>query len=120
MVPSIKQWFQFLIKEILGHNNEGITAQIIYLSCPVWEILSFWVAAILDFTIATIKIVNHSILFPTAKKSRHIQTEYLPSPTNDTETTVKIVDAELPTVTSSNNSGQYSRVREVHRLICHE
>ena len=26
--------------------------------------------------------------------------EYLPSPTNDTETTVKIVDAELPTVTS--------------------
>ena len=28
------------------------------------------------------------------------KTEYLPSPTNDTETTVKIVDAELPTVTS--------------------
>ena len=28
------------------------------------------------------------------------RTEYLPSPTNDTETTVKIVDAELPTVTS--------------------
>ena len=27
-------------------------------------------------------------------------TEYLPSPTNDTETTVNIVDAELPTVTS--------------------
>ena len=26
--------------------------------------------------------------------------EYLPSPPNDTETTVKIVDAELPTVTS--------------------
>ena len=26
--------------------------------------------------------------------------EYLPSPTNDTETTVKSVDAELPTVTS--------------------
>ena len=28
------------------------------------------------------------------------KTEYLPSPTNDTDTTVKIVDAELPTVTS--------------------
>ena len=28
------------------------------------------------------------------------KTEYLPSPTNDTETTVKVVDAELPTVTS--------------------
>ena len=28
------------------------------------------------------------------------KTEYLPSPTNDTETTVKIVDAELPTVSS--------------------
>ena len=28
------------------------------------------------------------------------KTEYLPSPTNDTETTVKLVDAELPTVTS--------------------
>ena len=28
------------------------------------------------------------------------KTEYLPSPTNDTETTVNIVDAELPTVTS--------------------
>ena len=26
--------------------------------------------------------------------------EYFPSPTNDTETTVKIVDAELPTVAS--------------------
>ena len=28
------------------------------------------------------------------------KTEYMPSPTNDTETTVKIVDADLPTVTS--------------------
>ena len=28
------------------------------------------------------------------------QTEYLPSPTNDTGTTVKIVDVELPTVKS--------------------
>ena len=28
------------------------------------------------------------------------KTEYLPSPTNDTDTTVKIVDAELPTVKS--------------------
>ena len=32
--------------------------------------------------------------------------EYLPSPTNDTETTVKIVDAELPTVTSFKYLGQ--------------
>ena len=33
------------------------------------------------------------------------KTEYLPSPTNDIETTVKIVDAELPTVTSFKNLG---------------
>ena len=34
-------------------------------------------------------------------KNRRRKTEYfLPSPTNDTETTVKIVDTELPTVTS--------------------
>ena len=33
-------------------------------------------------------------------KISRTKTEYLPSPTNDTETTVKIVDAELPTVTS--------------------
>ena len=30
----------FLINVVfLGHNNEGIATQIIYLSCPVWEIL---------------------------------------------------------------------------------
>ena len=33
-------------------------------------------------------------------KISRTKTEYLPRPTNDTETTVKIVDAELPTVTS--------------------
>ena len=33
-------------------------------------------------------------------KISRTKTEYLPSPTNDTETTIKIVDAELPTVTS--------------------
>ena len=33
-------------------------------------------------------------------KISRTKTEYLPSPTNDTGTTVKIVDAELPTVTS--------------------
>ena len=33
-------------------------------------------------------------------KISRTKTEYLPSPTNDTETTVNIVDAELPTVTS--------------------
>ena len=33
-------------------------------------------------------------------KISRTKTEYLLSPTNDTETTVKIVDAELPTVTS--------------------
>ena len=32
-------------------------------------------------------------------KISRTKTEYLPSPTNDTENTVKIVDAELPTVT---------------------
>ena len=33
-------------------------------------------------------------------KISRTKTEYLPTPTNDTETTVKNVDAELPTVTS--------------------
>ena len=33
-------------------------------------------------------------------KISRTQTEYLPSPTNDTETTVMIVDAELPTAAS--------------------
>ena len=33
-------------------------------------------------------------------KSSRTMTEYLPSPTTEAETTVKIVDAELPTVTS--------------------
>ena len=33
-------------------------------------------------------------------KTSRTKTEYLPSPTNDTETTVNIADAELPTVTS--------------------
>ena len=33
-------------------------------------------------------------------KINRTKTEYLPSPTNDTETTLKIVDAERPTVTS--------------------
>ena len=33
-------------------------------------------------------------------KISRTKTEYLPSPTNDSETTVNIVDAELPTVTS--------------------
>ena len=33
-------------------------------------------------------------------KISRTKTAYLPSPINDTETTVKIVDAELPTVTS--------------------
>ena len=33
------------------------------------------------------------------RKISRTNTEYLPSPTNDTETTVEIVDAELPTVT---------------------
>ena len=41
------------------------------------------------------------VLFEThGLKISRTKTEYLPSPTNDTETTVKIVDAELPTVTS--------------------
>ena len=39
-------------------------------------------------------------------------TEYLPSPTNETETTVMIVNAELHTVLSF----KY-RMREVHRLM---
>ena len=45
--------------------------------------------------------------------------EYLPSHTNDTETTVKIVDAELPTVTSFKYIGSLftSDVMEVHRLM---
>ena len=34
------------------------------------------------------------------QKISRTKTEYLPSPTNDSETTVKIIDAELPTVTS--------------------
>ena len=54
----------------LGRNNEGIPAQTIYLPCSVWEIidkLTFWVAAILDYKMATTKIVNQSIHFPTAK-----------------------------------------------------
>ena len=38
-------------------------------------------------------------------KISRTKTEYLPSHTNDTETTVKIVDAELPTVTSFNYLG---------------
>ena len=33
-------------------------------------------------------------------KISRTKTEYLPSPTNETETTVKIVDTELPTVSS--------------------
>ena len=33
-------------------------------------------------------------------KTNTTNTEYLPSPTNDTKTTIQIVDAELPTVTS--------------------
>ena len=33
-------------------------------------------------------------------KTSRTKTEYMPSPTNDTETTVKIVDAELPTMTT--------------------
>ena len=37
-------------------------------------------------------------------KISRTKTEYLPSPTNDTETTIKIVDAELPTVTSFGGS----------------
>ena len=55
----------------LGHNREGIPAQTIYLSCSVWEInidkLTFCVAAILDYKMATTKIVNQSIIFPTAR-----------------------------------------------------
>ena len=44
----------------------------------------------------TLRVVfeNHGL------KISRTKTEYLPSPTNDTETTVTIVDAELPTVTS--------------------
>ena len=41
-------------------------------------------------------------------KISRTKTEYLPSPTNDTETTVKIVDAELPTVTSFKYLGSIS------------
>ena len=38
-------------------------------------------------------------------KISRTKTEYLPRLTNDTETTVKIVDAELPTVTSFRHIG---------------
>ena len=46
-------------------------------------------------------------------KISRTKTAYLLCPTNDTETTVKSVDAELPTVTSF----RYLEVREVHRLM---
>ena len=42
-------------------------------------------------------------------KISRTKTEYSPSPTNDTETTVKIVDAELPTVTSFKYIGSIFR-----------
>ena len=46
------------------------------------------------------------------------KTEYLPSPTNDTETTVKNVNAELPTTSfKSSTLGHCSSVRQVHRLV---
>ena len=45
-------------------------------------------------------------------KISRTKTEYLPSPTNDTETTVKIVDAELPTVTSFKYLGSLSTSEE--------
>ena len=41
-------------------------------------------------------------------KIRRTKTEYLPSTTNDTETTVNSVDAELPTVTSLKYLGSLS------------
>ena len=50
-------------------------------------------------------------------KISRTKTEYLPSHTNDTETTVKIADVGLPTVTSFKHLVSCSRVREVHRLM---
>ena len=50
----------------LGHNNEGIPAQT-SLRLRNIDKLTFWVAAILDFKMATTNIVNQFILFPTAK-----------------------------------------------------
>ena len=52
-----------------------------------------------DMTMWT-KTWKHGELCLRVMKISKTKTEYLPSPTNDTETTVKIVDAELPTVTS--------------------
>ena len=46
------------------------------------------------------KTWKHGELCLRVMKISKTKIEYLPSPTNDTETTVKIVDAELPTVTS--------------------
>ena len=50
------------------------------------------------------------------QKISRTNTEYLPSPINDTYTTVHIVDAELPTVTSFKYRHR-SRVTGVHRLM---
>ena len=54
------------------------------------------------------------------------KTEYLPSPTNGTETTVKMVDAELPTVTSfkyigplfTSEGGSQADVNNIIRIGC--
>ena len=49
-------------------------------------------------------------------KISRTKTEYLPSHTNDTETTVKIIDAELPIVTSFKYIGSlFTSDSEVHR-----
>ena len=45
-------------------------------------------------------------------KISRTKTEYLPSPKNDTETTVKIVDAELLTVTSFKYLGSIFKSEE--------
>ena len=50
-------------------------------------------------------------------KISRTKTEYLPSPTNETETTVNVVDAELPTVTSFKYIGSIFTIGEVHMLM---
>ena len=50
-------------------------------------------------------------------KISRTKTGYLPSPTNDTKTTVKSVDAELPTVTSFKYLGSMFTSDGVHRLM---
>ena len=66
-----KLCFDFTII-FLSHNSEGIPAQTIYLVPTLLRLgnidkFTFWVAAILDYKMATTKIVKQSIHFPRAK-----------------------------------------------------